>query len=442
MCLSDIGIIAVLLLTILSAKYNKISNYIHYIMAFCSVLIFWNNDANWSCNYFSYKSRYDIIRLGIMFAGSVLLYTNTILKRRVIITLSLMGSVLLLSSCNVFSLIFAMEFMVIPSYFWVYEDSNTTFQDANYFKYNALASMLLFFSAGILIKNFSTNNFEDIKFILSFGNTQDRFLLLMLSSLIAVFSIRIGLFFTMFDNIPIQKLSLIFCILIPISSLKIDTLTKDVFCYLDINSFLRIIGCITISYASILFYKSQKISGLLINIIAYQAGVVNLCCAMQSAISSTGLFFICLSELLIILGMVVFLIAIRKKFNKPLEEISDFSAFGFRHKKMGIVLSCLFLAIMGFPPSLNFLGKFYISLALIKSGYFLDSIVFILSLIPIIIRCTQTISKIWKEKHSAFFSVVNVKLINIVYVIIIMDIIVFPFIYGLGKFFGGYYVAL
>lgn len=442
MCLSDIGLIAVLLFTILSAKYNKISNYIHYIMAFCAVLIFWNDDANWNCAWFSYKSGYDIIRLCIIFAGSVLLYANTILKRRIIIILSLIGSVLLLSSCNVFSLIFAMEFMIIPSYFWIHDAQNITFQEANYFKYNAFASMLLLFSGSILIKNLSTNNFEEIKFILSFGNAQGRFLLLMLLSLIAVFSIRIGQFFATFDNISVPKLALIFCILIPISSLKLNALMNDVFGYLDINSFLRSIGFISILYACVLFYKAQKISKLLISIIAYHAGIVNLCCAVQTSISSTGLFFICISELLIILGMTTFLLATRKKFNKTLEEISDFSAFGFRHKKMGIVLSCLFLAMMGFPPSLNFLGKFYICLALIKSSYWPDSIIFTLSLIPIIVRCTQIISKIWEENHSVFFSIVNVKLINIVYVIIIMDIIVFPFIYGLGKFFGGYYVAL
>lgn len=442
MCLSDVGLISILLLTLLSIRNDKLVKYIPHITAISAILIFGNAEIHWNYNYFSYQSKYNVVRFCITLVGALLLYTNTLLKQRIIIILMLIGSMLLLSSCDIFSLIFTMELMAILSYFWVYISQNNLFKEANYFKYNVLASMLLLLSMSILLKTISAGSFEEIRFILSFGNGQNRFALLIVLTLIAAFSIRIGVFFPYLDKIPLSKLSLIFCVLIPVNSLKINELMSEVFCSLDTDNILRCIGCITILYASFLFYTSKKISDLLTSNIIYHAGIVNLCCAMKTPNSSMGLLFLCLSELFTMAGIITLLIAVRKKFDKQLEEISDLFAFGFRHKKIGTAISCLFLCIMCFPPSLNFFGVFYVSLELAKANYLIDFALFFVSLTPIIAKCIKIVSKIWEENTSAFFSVVNVKLINIVYVIIMMYIIVFPSIYGLSKFFGVYYVTL
>lgn len=439
MCLSEIGLVVVLFLTLLSAKYSRISRYVPHMMAFCVLLIPVDSEAHWNCNWFVYSPKYSVIKFCIMSAGAVLLYMNNIVKQQVIIILSTIGGILLLSSCNILSMILAMEVMFFSSYFWAYDSQKYSFQDANYFKYNMLASMFLLFSASILYKFFSVSSFEDIRFVLSFENGQNRFLLLVVLTLIAAFSIRIGTFRICFEKIPLRNSALIFCVLIPVSSLKINALMSEVFCAVDVNGFLRIVGCFTILYAGVWFYNTQKISELLTSLIVYNAGIVHICCATYS---SAGLLFLCVSEILTVLGVVSLLAAVRKRFNGELVYVPDLFSFGFRHKKMGVALSCLFLCIMSFPTSLNFLGKFHVCLSMIKCGYFVDLSVFIISSILVIIRCVQTISKIWSADNSVFFSVVNIKLTNMVYVIIIMDMIAFPLGYALSKVFGGYYVVL
>lgn len=429
MCLSEIFLIAVLVFALLCFKYTGMSRYVFHAVVFSLTLLFLDADVYWDFNFLIHKQEDNWIRFAIIFICSTLIYALPLLKQRVMIIIMSLGALFSLSSCNILAMIISTEFMMVSSYFLLRRSENKTkLAESNYFKCNVLTDISLFLAAVILVINTSTGNFDDIRFFFSLPENHNRFMLLIVLVLITTFSVRIGLFNWCYGNLDLSKLASIVCLLIPVNAIIFNRLMTDVFCYAKVQDFLRIVACCGLCLS---IYTPTKLSGLLRNFIGYNAAITMLCCAMQMPRSSLGLSFLCLSEMLTMLGFFILFFSIRKRFNRKLDEIADLISFGCRYRNLALALSCLLLGTIAFPPSLDFIGKVHIISGMIKCNFWIELIILLVSSIFIITKVIQIISEIWNENDTNYFSVVNINLINVVYVVACMNMFMLPFVCGI-----------
>lgn len=433
MCLSEIFLALTLLFSIFCLKYNKLENHIPQFSAFAVLLVFWDSEIMWECDFFL-PVRNVWNSIPIMFAGSVLIYENNLLNQRIMLIIMTLAAVLLMSVRNIFMLVFLVELMIIPTYFLLYEGWNKdTFFRSNYFKYNVLASAFMIFSAAVPLFVNASGNFEDVRFAISLSDVPSRFVMLAALLSIAAFSIRSGLFGTCFDGLDLKKSAPVFCISVPVNILILLRLLPEVFCYADVQFFLRSVFCVSALYYSIAIYNSLKIYDLIRNLAAYNAGITLLCCAV--GINLGGAWF---SGVLNMLGFFVLFVSVRKRFNCELIDIDDLFSLGSKNRRLAAAVSCMFLCMIAFPPSADFFEKFALISSLIKCNFQLEQFIFFVSFVPIIIKTVRIISGLWFENNSNYFSVVNVKLTNIVYVVAYISMFAEPIMHGIS--IGGRYV--
>jgi len=433
MLISEISLLLVFCLALICLKYNKFEKYIVQLLLISSVLTFLD-DKSISNEQFLLKNN-ELIRSILILIGAVFVYINKALKQQVAIICLLNCVNTMILSDNVFSLIISGEFAIFSTYYLLNEKFySSTFVTTKYFKYNMLASSLMVFFASMLIAYTNAISFDDIRFEFAIFKDQHMKALIVVIPMILAFFMRVGFcgecLREIIERVHYEKAAPTFCLLIPCNFIVLYHLMSNVFRCNILNDVLSLTSCISIICSALMFYKSKKISTLISSVISFFAGIIFLCCSMLNQYSDRGVLILSVSYVLLISALFLLLVAIRKKFNYPLKNIEDFFSIGYRYKNIGMALSLLLLCFIGVPPSFGFDGNFCLYFSMIFQGSFVKILSVTISFVLIVIKSISIISNIWLKNNDIFFDVVNKKLTNIVYVIIIIDMIILPLVCG------------
>jgi len=337
----------------------------------------------------------------------------------IIFLLSLEGLLLLCSSCDLISVYLAIELQSLAFYVMAGYKKDSTFSTESGIKYFILGSL----SSGFLLFGFSLaygytglTNFEDIsKFVLNTSYDENGLLD------VALMFILVGLFFKMsaapfhlwspdiYEGSPSN--STIFFALLPKLSILVIFVRIFYMTFYDYTcSYVELISAVAICsvfVGSLGALMQRKIKSL----VAYSSiSHVGFMLIAFSALTSDGIqalfFYLIIYVLTSLCIWTIFMSLNLKKYvyKKTSKHLSDLTYISVLNPILAITFSTAFLSLAGIPPLVGFYAKTIVFLCA------LDSSLFFLALMSILISVISTFYYLRVIKSVYFEKIVNLKL--------------------------------
>lgn len=415
--------VSVMFSLFLKSFYNKeIKNFIVLLISAAICLFPIYESTNHSCCFFIYKYYDSILKSLLLFSAAIIykfIYVDFDLFKQNLIILSLIAAMLTLSASDFLSLLFSMEFSIIPIMFLINRKKTFNIYSNKYILYET-ASVIIFIFAILLMSIFiGSTNFNDIRYALSYHQPKVSYLILIM--LFTAFSLKLGAFLAHFGVLDLfknelQDIAAIFCITRISFIIIFYKIMNIVFYYVDISHILLLTACISLIFGSILIAFQSNIKKITAYFIIYNSGIVFLCSSFQNQESLNSIIYFIISEMISILGIFIIFPNIRKNKNQKIENISDLNGISSWNSSLSISLSILFLSLFGIAPFIGFWSKFSICLSLFYKDIIFPLVIYIVSFAINLICLGKMINAIWfkNPQDGVYFIILNENISRII----------------------------
>ena len=131
---------------------------------------------------------------------------------------------------------------------------------------------------------------------------------------------------------------------------------------------LWILAVLTMTMGNILALSQDNIKRMLAYSSIAHAGYALVGFAAGNAEGAAGILFYMLSYAFMNIGAFAIIVLVGKK-GEANNNVSDYAGLGFRRPVLALLMSIFLFSLAGIPPTVGFIGKFYLFSAAIKSGY-------------------------------------------------------------------------
>lgn len=346
--------------------------------------------------------KYEIlIKILILLTGFVICKLNNDFTKQILTTISIIGSIIIISAYDFLYLALAIEIASIPIYTFIKDYSS---YDNLFFSYGILSSTIFIFAISLLYLSCGSTNFSDARYALSFQDNELPYLALIL--ILISFCIRIGTHYSWISAIIKSDKAVLFWILNSVLFLVFHRLTTWVFFHVNISEALKILGILTIFISSIILTFQTDIFNSLVCLNTFNAGNLLICCSSKTTLSTYGCIFLVSTTLLAFFGIFLFFNQIRKTQKNSLEKISDLNGLANWNFPLASSVTILFLSLLGIPPFIGFWNRFYTCLLIIETNAFIAMALYLISIFFSFIYLLRIISAIWfKNKKNTQFHI-------------------------------------
>ena len=300
------------------------------------------------------------------------------------------GMFLLASANNLLMIYLAFETMSICSYVlagYTKEVSRSSEASLKYVIYGSLASGLMIYGISILFGLTGTFNLNEINVILQ--NFTGNELALITSCLLIFAGIAYKIsavpfhFWTpdVYEGSPVVTTALLsvvskaagFAVLIRFLKagfINDATLSNDV--WNSVSSFdwyylIAIIAVITMTLGNLIALWQDNMKRMLAYSSIAHCGYMLMGVMVMNTAGITGVLFYFIAYLLMNFGAFLIVQLIANKIGS--ENINDYEGLAYRNPFIAAAMTIFMLSLMGMPPLVGFLGKFYLFMPVIEAGY-------------------------------------------------------------------------
>jgi NADH-quinone oxidoreductase subunit N len=136
----------------------------------------------------------------------------------------------------------------------------------------------------------------------------------------------------------------------------------------DWTTVMWIIAVLTMTTGNVLALAQNDLKRMLAYSSIAHAGYLLVGFVAGGSIALAGMLFYLLGYAFMNLGAFGVLSLLGKK-GEECTNLSDYAGMGFKYPLIGLVMAVFMFSMAGIPPTVGFMGKFYIFTAAIKSGF-------------------------------------------------------------------------
>lgn len=371
--------------------------------------------------------KYEIlIKMLILLTGFVICKLNSDFTKQILTTISIIGSIIIISAYDFLYLALAIEIASIPIYTFIKNDSS---YDNLFFSYGILSSTIFIFAISLLYLSCGSTNFSDVRYALSFQDNELPYLAIIL--IVISFCIKIGTHYSWISAIIKSDKAVLFWILNSVLFLVFHRLITWVFFHINISYALEVLGILTICAASIMLAFQKDIFNSLICLNMFSAGNLLISSTSKTIQSTYACVFLVSTTLLAFFGIFLFLDKIRKTQKNSIEKISDLNGLANWNFTLASSVTILFLSLLGFPPFMGFWNRFYTCLLIIEKNS-ITMALYLISVFFTFIYLLRIISSIWfKSKKNNQFHIDTTYVIKFINWTAILIVLLSPIIHKL-----------
>lgn len=441
-------LLSIYVLCVLATKsvFNiKINNAWIFVPAF--VLCFVNlNFLTSHSDFFTYRYFESLLKTTFFFAGFIICtFIQKDFEQQILVLFSVIGASAMISATNFWTLLFAIELSILPTYFQVFsKEFFCTNKIHTYFTYNSISSAMFAFAVCFLCITTESANFSDVKSALL---TTEHFNIHLASFLILLpLIIKLGAFpcHAWLIDIADKKsadIVAVFCITkIALMIACYKTITFVLY-NANITYVLLILACCSMIFGAVTVSRQNNFKKIIACISIYHAGAILLCATLKTYQGEQGFVFFIISEIISLLGMFILISQIKRENNQPIEQISDVNSLAIQSPELGIATTIILLSFIGFPPLIGFWGKFFICTAAIGYGVIIPAGIYVISTIFILICAIKILNAMWINNDQNSLSV-SPTITKLIYFLAFLTIAVIPFAHKISSLIKleGYFV--